>query len=271
MHRVIKRRTGLARLDLDELWRYRELVGFLAWRDVVLRYKQTAIGVLWAFIRPFVTMVIFTVIFGRVAKLPSDGVPYPILTFAALLPWMFFSTAFVDAANTVVGNGHMITKIYFPRLVLPLASLAVGAIDFFVSLFFLVVIMGIYRFVPSAHIIYLPFFILLCAALTIGLGLWFAAWYVKYRDIRHLIPFLVQIGLYASPVAYSTSRIPEQWRFLYSLNPMVGIIDGFRWSILGRTPLYMPGLIAGTVITVAVLFGGVYYFKQTEPRFADFI
>ncbi|MBV9495287.1 MAG: ABC transporter permease, partial [Acidobacteria bacterium] len=200
MHRIIKRRTGLARLELDELWRYRELVGFLAWRDVVLRYKQTAIGVLWAFIRPFVTMVIFSVVFGAIAKLPADGIPYPILTFTALLPWMLFSTAFADAANTIVGNGHMISKIYFPRLVLPLASLAVGIIDFFVSLGFLIALMAIYRVAPSWNILYLPFFILLCGALTVGLGLWFAAWFVKYRDIRHLIPFIVQIGTYASPV-----------------------------------------------------------------------
>jgi lipopolysaccharide transport system permease protein len=271
MHTIIRRRTGLARLRLGEVWAYRELLGFLAWRDVVLRYKQTAIGVMWAFIRPFVTMVIFTFVFGRLAKLPSDQVPYAILTFTALLPWQFFSTAFADAANTVVGNGHMISKIYFPRLVLPLASVAVGAVDFAVSLLFLAVIMALYRFAPSPHVVFLPFFLLLCAAMTMGLGLWFAALYVKFRDVRHLIPFIVQIGLYISPVAYSTSRIPEKWRLIYSLNPMVAVIDGFRWSLLGTVPLYAPGLIAGVAVTAALLFGGLYYFKQSETSFADLI
>jgi len=272
MHTVIKRRTGLARLNLGEVWRFRELLGFLSWRDVALRYRQTTVGVLWAFIRPFVTMVIFTVVFGKVAGLPSDPhVPYPILTFTALLPWQFFSTAFADAANTIVGNGHMIAKIYFPRLVLPLASIAVALVDFGVSLLFLVAIMIGYRFVPSAHVIYLPFFFLLCLALTIGLGLWFAALYVKFRDMRHLIPFAVQIGLYASPVAYSTSRVPEKWRLVYSLNPMVAAIDGFRWCLLGTAPLYVPGLIAGTVVTIILFVTGLYYFKQSEPAFADVI
>jgi len=269
MHRVIKHRTGLAQLDLAELWEYRELLGYLAWRDVSIRYKQTAVGALWAVIRPFLTMVVFTVLFGRLAKLPSEGVPYAVLTFVALLPWQFFSTAFGEAANAVVGNGHMVTKIYFPRLVLPLGSIVVGIVDFLVSVVFLFVIMAGYRFAPSARIVFAPLFFLLCVAFTLGLGLWMSALHVRYRDVRHLIPFLTQIGFYVSPVAYSSSLVPAKWRALYSLNPMAAVIDGFRWSILGTQTLYIPGLIASIVVTIAVCAFGIVYFKQTERVFAD--
>ena len=269
MHTVIARRIGLARLNLGELWASRELLGFLAWRDVVVRYKQTYIGAGWAFIRPFVTMVVFTVIFGKIAKLPSDGVPYPVLTFAALLPWQLFATAFAETANSVVGNGYMISKVYFPRLILPMASLAVAVVDFLVSFLFLLAIMIGYRMLPSPRIVALPLFALLCAVFTVGLGLWFAALYVKYRDLRHVIPFITQLGLYVSPVAFSSSIIPERWRLLYSLNPMVSVIDGFRWSILGTTQLYVPGLVAGAIISLLLLVSGVYYFKQTESVFVD--
>jgi lipopolysaccharide transport system permease protein len=269
VHTVIKRRTGLANLNLRELWEYRELLGFLAWRDVVVRYKQTYIGAGWAFVRPFLTMVIFTVVFGKIAKLPSDGVPYPILTFTALLPWQFFATAFTETANSVVGNGHMITKIYFPRLILPLTSLAVAFVDFLVSLFFLVALMLYYRVTPSPRVFALPLFALLMITFTIGLGLWFAAAYVRFRDLRHLIPFITQLGLYVSPVAFSSSIVPEQWRVPYSLNPMVAVIDGFRWSILGTVPLHTPSLVTGIVISVLLVATGVYYFKQTERVFAD--
>ena len=271
MHTVIEARRGMARFELRELWQSRELLGFMAWRDISVRYKQTVIGVLWAFIRPFLTMVVFTVIFGHLAHLPSEKVPYAVLIFTALLPWQFFATAFGEAAGSVVGNGHMITKIYFPRLILPLASIAVGAIDFAVSFLFLILIMAGYRTMPSARIVALPLFILLCGTFTVGLSLWFAALYVKYRDVRHFIPFLTQLGLYVSPVAFSSSIIPARWRFLYSLNPMVAVIDGFRWSILGTTTLYLPGLIASVVVSLVLLTGGLLYFKQTERVFADVI
>lgn len=271
MHTVIKPRTGMARLDLAETWRYRELLGYLAWRDVVVRYKQTTIGILWAFLRPFLTMVIFSVVFGRVAKLPSDGVPYPVLTFTALLPWQFFSTAFAATAESIVGNAYMVTKIYFPRLILPLASVAVGTADFFVSFAILAGLLAWYRVVPPARVIALPLFFALCVVFTIGLGLWFAAMYVKFRDLRHLIPFLTQFGLYVSPVAFSSSVVPAKWRLLYSLNPMVAVIDGFRWSLLGTARLYVPGVIAGSVTAVVLLVSGIYYFKQTERVFADVI
>ena len=269
MHTVIRPRRGLAQLDLGEVWGYRELLGYLAWRDIVVRYKQTTIGLLWAFIRPFLTMVIFSVVFGRIARLPSDGVPYAVFTFTALLPWQFFATAFAEAANSVVGNGYMITKIYFPRLIMPLGSIAVGIVDFFVSFVILILIMAWYRTPVSVHAWALPLFFLLCVIFTIGLGLFTAALYVRYRDMRHLIPFLTQFGMYVSPVAYSTSSIPAKWRFLYSLNPMTAVIDGFRWSLLGTTQLYTPGIIAGTATSLVLLVAGVYYFKVTERIFAD--
>jgi lipopolysaccharide transport system permease protein len=269
MHTIIKRRSGLANLNLREFWEYRELLGFLAWRDVVVRYKQTYIGAGWAFIRPFLTMVIFTIIFGKIAGLPSDGVPYPILTFTALLPWQLFATAFAEAASSVVGNAHMITKIYFPRLILPLTSTAVALVDFGVSLIFLFVLMLVYRIPPSPRIAALPLFMLLGVTFTIGLSLWFAALYVRFRDLRHLIPFITQLGLFISPVAFTSSIVPDRWRLLYSLNPMVSVIDGFRWSILGTAPLHVPSVIMGVVLSLLLVLTGVYYFKQTERVFAD--
>jgi lipopolysaccharide transport system permease protein len=269
VHTVIKARRGLASLQLREVWDYRELLGFLAWRDVLVRYKQTFIGVLWAFLRPLITMVIFSIIFGKLAKLPSEGVAYPVLTFTALLPWQFFATAFSEAASAIVSNGYMITKIYFPRLILPLGSIAVGAVDFGVSFIILVLLMAIYRVRPSSHVWALPLFTLLCIVFTIGLGLLMSALYVKYRDMRHLIPFVIQIGMYVSPVTFSSTLVPAKYRLLYSLNPMVAVIDGFRWSLLGTVPLYMPGVVMAIVISLVLLVGGVYYFKQTERVFAD--
>jgi lipopolysaccharide transport system permease protein len=269
MHTVIQPRRGLARVDLGEVWRARELLAFLTWRDVAVRYKQTVVGAGWAFVRPFLTMVVFTVVFGKGAKLPSDHMPYAVLTFTALLPWQFFATAFADAANAIVGNGHMVTKIYFPRLVLPLASVGVGMVDFLVSFAMLVGLMLFYRVAPSPHAAALPLFCLLCLTFTIGLSLLFSALYVRYRDMRHIIPFITQFGLFVSPVAFSSTIVPARWRLLYSLNPMVAVIDGFRWSIVGTTPLYLPGVIAGSIMSAVLLFTGVLYFKQTERVFAD--
>lgn len=271
MHTVIKRRTGFAHLELADLWRNRELIGFLAWRDIAVRYKQTLVGVGWAFVRPFLTMVVFTVVFGHLAKLPSERVPYAILTFTALLPWQFFASAFAEVSNSVVGSGHMLTKIYFPRLILPITSVAVSAVDFLVSLGLLFLLMLHYRVAPAANIVLLPLFVVLGAVCTLGLGLWFAALHVKYRDVRHFVPFITQLGIYVSPVAFSTTIIPERWRLLYSLNPMVAVIDGFRWCILGTTPLYVPGLFMSIVISLILLISGVVYFKNTERDFADLI
>lgn len=271
MHRVLKHREGLAAVDAAELWESRELLGFLAWRDIAVRYKQTAIGVLWAFVRPFVTMVVFTVIFGKLAKLPSDGVPYAILIFTAQMPWQFFATAFPEAANSVVGNAHMVQKIYFPRLILPLSSIAVGLVDFAVTILFFVGIVAWYRFTPSPRSWAMPLFFALCVFFTVGLGLFFAALYVRYRDIRQIIPFITQLGMYVSPVAFSSSVVPERWRLLYSLNPMVAVIDGFRWSLLGTNTLYVPGLIAGVVVSVILFVVSLVYFKSAERVFADVI
>lgn len=271
MHVIIKRRTGLAQINLRELWDHRELLGFMAWRDIVVRYKQTVVGVGWAFIRPFITMVVFTVLFGYIAKLPSENVPYAVLTFTALLPWQFFATAFAEVAGSIVGNGHMISKIYFPRLILPITGAAVATMDFLVSFGFLIVLLVGYRVAPSPRIVLLPAFVALCVTFTVGLGLWFAALYVKYRDVRHFIPFIVQLGFYVSPVAFSSSIVPERWRLLYALNPMVAVIDGFRWSILGTTSIYLPGLISSVVISITLVVTGLLYFKSTERQFADLI
>ena len=271
MHKVLKRRTGLAQIDLKELWQYRELLGFLAWRDITVRYKQTVVGVGWAFIRPFITMVVMTVVFGKIAKLPSDGVPYAVLTFCALVPWQFFATGFAETSNSIVGNGHMVSKIYFPRLILPIASTAVATIDFLVSFVFLIALMLFYGVAMTPRVAALPLFILLGILFMLGLGIWFATLYVRYRDVRHFIPFIVQLGLYVSPVAFSTSIVPPKWRLLYSLNPMVAVIDGFRWSLLGTTKLYMPGVILSLTISVLLLITGVVYFKNTERDFADLI
>ncbi len=271
MHKVIKHRTGLAQLDLQEVWEYRELLGFLAWRDITVRYKQTVVGVGWAFLRPFITMIVLTVVFGYIAKLPSENVPYAVLTFTALVPWQFFATGFQEVSNSILGNGYMITKIYFPRLILPLASAAVATIDFLVSFVFLIALMLLFGVVPGTRIVFLPLFALLGFVFTVGLGVWFAALYVKYRDVRHFIPFIVQLGLYVSPVAFSSTIVPQQWRLLYSFNPMVSVIDGFRWSLLGTASLYGPGIAVSAVLAIVVLVGGVIYFKNTERQFADLI
>jgi lipopolysaccharide transport system permease protein len=271
MHKVIKRRTGLAQIDLKEVWQYRELLGFLAWRDIAVRYKQTVVGVGWAFIRPFITMVVLTVIFGYIAKLPSEGVPYAVLTFTALVPWQLFATGFAEISNSVLGNGYMISKVYFPRLILPIASGAVATMDFLVSFAFLIVLMLGFRVFPGPRILFLPLFVLLCFVFTLGLGFWFASLYVKYRDVRHFIPFIVQLGLYASPVAFSSTVVPERWRLLYSINPMVSVIDGFRWSLLGTAQLYLPGVILSSTLAVLLLVTGVFYFKNTERHFADLL
>ena len=271
MHTVLKPRSGLARIDLKEVWSHRELLGFLAWRDITVRYKQTVVGVGWAFIRPFITMIVLTVVFGYIAKLPSDGIPYAVLTFSALVPWQFFATGFAEVSNSVLGNGYMISKVYFPRLILPVASAAVATVDFLVSFTFLIILMIGFGVMPGARVVFLPLFILLCFVFTLGLGFWFAALYVKYRDVRHFIPFIVQLGLYVSPVAFSSSVIPQRWRLLYSLNPMVSVIDGFRWSLLGTAQLYLPGVVTGAGLALVLLVTGVLYFKKTERQFADLL
>lgn len=255
-----------------DLWRYRELFYFLSWRDVLVRYKQTVIGVAWSVLRPFLTMVVFTVVFGRVAKLPSGGVPYALLVYAAMLPWQFFSNALSESSSSLVSNSNLLTKVYFPRLIIPSTSVITSFIDFLISFVILVGLMIWYRFAPPVNIVLLPIFVIQVLALSLGTGLIFAALNVKYRDVRYVIPFLVQIGLYVSPVGFSSAVIPEKWRLLYSANPMVGVIDGFRWCILGDAAgIYWPGFILSNLVILALLLLGVRTFVRMERSFADVI
>ena len=255
-----------------DLWRYRELFLFLAWRDILVRYKQTAIGVLWAVLRPLLTMLVFTFVFSKLANLPSGGAPYPILVFAALLPWQFFANAFTEAGNSLISNANMISKVYFPRLVVPTSAVIVSFVDFLISGIILVALMLWYGFVPDSRILVLPFFIFVAFAAAMGSGLWISALNVKYRDFRYVIPFVVQLGLYISPVGFSSTIVPEKWRLIYSLNPMVGVIDGFRWAILGgNTQLYWPGFFLSLLLVLAMLVTGIVYFRKTEKSFADVI
>lgn len=256
-----------------DLWRYRELFYFLAWRDILVRYKQTVIGLAWALIRPFLTMVVFTVVFGSLAKLPApQGVPYPILVFAAMLPWQFFSGAMSECSNSLIANSNLISKVYFPRLIVPTSAVIVSFVDFLISGMILLGLMAWYNFVPDWHLLTLPLFIVIAFAAAIGIGLWLAALNVEYRDFRYIVPFIVQFGLYISPVGFSSSVVPDQWRLLYSLNPMVSVIDGFRWSILrGNTELYLPGFALSLGLVVLLFFSGIWYFRRMERTFADVI
>lgn len=256
----------------NDLKKFRELFLFLAWRDILVRYKQTAIGLAWSIIRPFLTMIVFTIIFGRLAKLPSGGVPYPILVYAAMLPWQFFATAFGDASNSLVSNSNMLTKIYFPRIIIPTSTIIVNLVDFLISFVILIGLMIWYHYVPSWTILFVPIFLGLAILTTLGAGLYVAALNVKYRDFKYIVPFIVQFGMYISPVGFSSNVVPDKYRLLYSLNPMVGVIDGFRWSILGGdTKLYLPGLFLSLGLTIILLIFGVRYFRKVERSFADVI
>ena len=256
-----------------DLWRYRELFFILAWRDVAIRYKQTVIGLAWAFVRPFMTMIVFTVVFGKLAKLPTEGAaPYAVLVFAGLLPWTLASSILNDASGSVTGNAQLVSKVYFPRLIIPLATVLVGLIDFCVSLVILAGVLAWYGMMPDWHILLLPVFVVLAVLVAIGPALWAAAMIVKYRDFRFVIPFAVQVGLYVSPVGFSAKIIPPEWLLLYSLNPMVCVIDGFRWAILGgESPLYLPGFALSLVVTAFMLWFGIHTFRRTERSFADMI
>ncbi|RCJ23202.1 phosphate ABC transporter permease [Nostoc sp. ATCC 43529] len=256
-----------------DLWRYRELFYFLSWRDILVRYKQTVIGMLWALIRPFLTMLVFSVIFGKIAKLPSEGTaPYPILVFAALLPWQFFASALTECSNSLITNANLISKVYFPRLIVPASSVIVSFVDFLISGMILLGLMAWYNYVPSWRILSLPLFISIAFAASLGVGLWLAALNVEYRDFRYIVPFIVQFGLYISPVGFSSSIVPEQWRLVYYLNPMVGVIDGFRWAILGgESKLYWTGFALSLGLVALLLVSGIWYFRKMERTFADVI
>jgi lipopolysaccharide transport system permease protein len=255
-----------------DLWRYRELFWFLSWRDILVRYKQTAIGIAWSLIRPFLTMLVLTVVFSKVAGLSSGTVPYPIMVFAAMLPWQFFSNSLSECSNSLIANANMLTKVYFPRLVVPASAVIVSLVDFFISLAIMAGLMVWYGFAPDWRIVTLPLFLGLAFLASFGFGLWFAALNVTYRDFRYVVPFIVQFGLYISPVGFSSSVIPDKWRLLYSLNPMVGVIDGFRWAILGgAAEIHWPGFWLSTTITVLVFLGALRYFRNSERAFADVI
>jgi len=256
----------------QDLWNHREILFFLAWRDILIRYKQTVIGASWVLIRPLLTMLVFTIVFGRIAKLPADGIPYPLLVFTGLLPWYFFSNALSDCSNSLVSNSHLLSKVYFPRLIVPASTLLVSMVDLAISSCLLLLLMAWYGFLPDWRIIFLPVFTLFTAIVALGLGLWFAALNVRYRDFRHLVPFFLQLGVYISPVGYSTTLIPEKWRAFYYLNPMVGIIDGFRWCILGaECNIFWMGVLFSALLSILMLLLGLRYFRESEASFADVI
>jgi lipopolysaccharide transport system permease protein len=255
-----------------DLWSYRELFFFLAWRDILVRYKQTVIGILWALLRPLLTMMVLTVVFGKWAKMPSEGVPYPILVFAAMLPWQFFANSFAGASNSLITNTNLISKVYFPRLIVPTSSVVVSLVDFLISAAILIGLMVWYDFWPTWRLLSLPVLIIIAILAALGAGFWISALNVKYRDFRYIVPFIVQFGLYISPVGFSSLIVPEKWRLIYSLNPMVGVIDGFRWAIIGKdSMIYPPGFILSIGLVVLILFYGIRYFRKTERIFADII
>jgi lipopolysaccharide transport system permease protein len=257
-------------LDLREIWRHRDLLGILVWRDVKVRYKQTALGAMWVILQPILTMLIFSMLFGRVAKLPSDGIPYPIFVFTALLPWQLFAHALSDSGNSLIANQQLITKVYFPRLVIPLAAVLSGVVDFAVAFTILILLMLFYGIVPTLAVLTLPLFVLLAVATATAVGLWLAVFNVQYRDVRYTIPFLTQFWLFMTPIAYSSSLIPERWRLLYGLNPMAGVAEGFRWALLGRGDVGPLIGIAVGMVTV-LLIGGLVYFRHMEDSFADMV
>ena len=260
-----------ASIELRELWEYRELLYFLTWRDIKVRYKQTALGAAWAVMQPFFIMVVFSLFFGKLAGVPSDGIPYPVFAFCGLLPWQLFAHALTESSNSLVGNQNLITKVYFPRLVVPIAAVLGGVVDFAIAFVILLVMMLYFGIVPGWAIVTLPLFIVLAVTTALAVGLWLSALNVKYRDVRYTMNFLVQFWLFATPVAYPSSLIPEQWRWAYGLNPMAGVVEGFRWALLGKTD--PPGALLAVSIAVVVLLliGGLYYFRKMEQEFADVV
>jgi lipopolysaccharide transport system permease protein len=260
---------GWVALQLKELWAYRELLYFLVWRDVKVRYKQTALGAAWAIIQPVFTMIVFSLFFGRLAKIPSDGIPYPIFAYAALVPWTFFSHGLSQASNSLVGSSNLLKKVYFPRLSVPIASVLSGLIDFLIAFIVLLGMLLYYGIHPTLNVIWLPFLLLLTVITSLGVSLWLSALNVHFRDVRHVLPFLTQFWLFATPIAYPSSLLSEQWRTLYSINPMVGVVEGFRWALLGVETAPGPMLIVSSLVALALLVGGVFYFRRLEKTFAD--
>ena len=268
---VIKPTKGWAALDLKDLWIYRELVYFMTWRDLKVRYKQTLLGASWAVLQPFLTMVVFSIFFGELAKVPSDNVPYPIFSFTALLPWTLFSKALQDASKSLVSSSHMITKVYFPRIILPLATIIAGIVDFFIAFLVLLGMMVYYKISPTVNIWTLPFFLLLALVTSSGVGLWLSALNVLYRDINYATHFITQFWLFVTPIAYSSSMIPEKWKLVYALNPMAGVVNGFRWALLSIGEPPGATLIVSIMVAVLLLVSGLFYFKRMERLFADMV
>jgi len=268
---IIEPSRGWLSLNLRELWEYRDLLFFLAWRDISVRYKQTVLGAAWAIIQPFFSMVVFSLFFGRLAKIPSEGVPYPIFSYAALLPWHYFATAMASSSDSLIGSQNLLTKVYFPRLVIPLASVIPAMVDFAIAFVVLLGMMLFYRIVPTWNIVWLPAFLLLALVTALGVGLWLSAMNVKYRDIRYAVPFLVQFWMFASPVTYPSSLVPETWRALYGLNPMAGVIEGFRWALLGTQTAPGPMTAVSALAALLLLLSGAFYFRRMEKTFADVV
>ncbi len=262
---------GWVSLQLKELWEYRELLYFLIWRDVKVRYKQTALGAAWAIIQPFFTMIVFSIFFGRLGKIPSDEVPYPIFSFAALVPWTFFSQGLSKASNSLVGSSNLIKKVYFPRLAVPIAAVLSGIIDFVLAFIVLIGMMFYYGIVPTMNVIWLPFLLLLALITSLGVSLWLSALNVRFRDVQHIIPFLTQFWLFATPIAYPSSLLSEPWRTLYGINPMVGVVEGFRWALLGTGTAPGPIIIISSLVAVSLLMSGTLYFRHFEKTFADVV
>jgi lipopolysaccharide transport system permease protein len=282
IHKLLDRRTilpvlrikpsrGWVSLKIGELWEYRELLYFLIWRDIKVRYKQTALGAAWAIIQPIMTMVVFSLFFGKLGKMPSDGIPYPIFSFAALVPWTFFANGLNQASNSLVGSSNLIKKVYFPRLSIPLAVVLSGAVDFALSFLVLLIMMLYYGLAPTLNIVWLPAFLLLTLIASLGVSLWLSALNVEFRDVRYVVPFIVQFWLFATPIAYSSKLLPEPWRTLYGLNPMVGVVEGFRWALLGTKTRPGPMIAVSAVVAILVLIGGAYYFRRMEKTFADLV
>ena len=267
----IRPSTGWVSLRLKELFEYRELLYFLVWRDVKVRYKQTALGASWAIIQPFFTMIVFSLFFGKLAKIPSDGVPYPIFSFAALVPWSFFATSLTNTSNSLVGSANLIKKVYFPRLAIPIATVLSGLVDFGVAFLMLIAMMFWYRMVPTANVLWLPLLVLLAFVTSLGVGLWLSAMNVQYRDVKYVVPFLTQFWLFATPVAYPSSLLTGRWREVYALNPMVGVVEGFRWALLGTRTEALGVIAVSSVTAVVILISGAYYFRRMERTFADVV
>jgi lipopolysaccharide transport system permease protein len=271
IHVHLEPSRGWAPLRVRELWEYRELFYFLTWRDVKVRYKQTALGAAWAVLQPFLTMVVFSLFFGRLAQMPSEGVPYPIFCYAALVPWTFFANSVTQSSNSLVSNANLIKKVYFPRLVIPIAGVFGGFIDFALAFIVLIGMMLVYGFAPTLNIIWLPLLFLLAVVTSLGVGFWFSAVNVQYRDIRYIVPFLMQLWMFATPIVYPSSLLPEPWRTLYGLNPMAGVVEGFRWALLGTEP--QPGAIVlvSALAAIGLMVSGLYYFRRMERNFSDVV